>query len=326
MIGPVFKLVEKESKPSKEDWSELSKVSKVMMHQFGKLQVEEGMLIRKIESVDQIVLPEKFQKLVLTELHNNMGHLGAEKVEQLARQRFYWPYMGTEIAEYIKTKCPCIASKQPPIPEKAPLVPILASSPFEMICIDFLHLDKSQGYEHVLIVTDHFTRFSQAYATKNETSLTAAKKLFNEFILQFGFPARIHHDRGEAFNSSLFKELHRLAGIDMSNTSPYHPQGNGSAERLNRTLINMLKAIPENEKKNWVNHLPKLMFAYNSTVNKTTGFSPFQLMFGRESRLPIDCIMPLTPKKTTRKTYDKFVKEWKVPSHQSPSSPKPNSY
>ena len=103
----------------------------------------------------------------------------------MARQRFYWPYMGTEIANYIRTKCPCIASKQPPVPEKAPLVPIMASSPFEVICIDFLHLDKSQGYEHILIVTDHFTRFSQAYATKNETSLTAARHYWqsNEHVI-----------------------------------------------------------------------------------------------------------------------------------------------
>ena len=221
VIGPVFDLVVAKRKPSKEEWSKLSEVSKVMMHQFSRLEVQEGMLVRKMKSCTQIVLPEVYHKFVLCELHNKMGHLGAEKVEELSRQRFYWPYMGDEITKYIRTKCSCVASKQPPVPEKAPLVPIMASAPFEMVCIDFLHLDKSQGYEHILIVTDHFTRFSQAYATKNESSLTAARKLFNEFILQFGFPARIHHDRGEAFNSSLFKELHRLAGISMSNTTPH---------------------------------------------------------------------------------------------------------
>ena len=203
----------------------LEPVTKMAVRQFSQLRIEDGMSIRKMEKCDQIVLPEKYQKLVLVELHNNMGHLGAERVEQLARLRFYWPHMSSTIQSYIRTQCPCIASKQPPVPEKAPLVPIEASEPFEMVSIDFLHLDKSQGYEYVLLVTDHFTRFSQAYATKNQTSLTAAKKLFNEFILQFGWPRRLHHDRGESFNSSLFKELHRLAGIDISNTTAYHPMG-----------------------------------------------------------------------------------------------------
>ena len=56
----------------------------------------------------------------------------------------------------------------------------------------------------------------------------------------------------------------------MSNTTPYHPMGDGQVERMNRTLCNMLQSIPENEKNNWKEHLPKLMFAYNSTINKST--------------------------------------------------------
>ena len=111
--------------------------------------------------------------------------------------------------------------------------------------------------------------------------------------MQFGFPKQIHHDRGPEFNSELFWELHRLAGIKASNTTPYHPMGDGQVERLNRTLINMRKTIPESEKQNWKEFLPKLMFAYNSTVNKTMGYSPFFLMFRRESRLPIDSMFSL---------------------------------
>ena len=81
----------------------------------------------------------------------------------------------------------------------------------------------------------------------------------------------------------------------MSNTSPYHPEGDGQCERLNRTIINMLKSIPDNEKRNWKDHLAKLTFAYNATINKTTQFSPFFLLFGREPRLPIDDVFPELP-------------------------------
>ena len=171
--------------------------------------------------------------------------------------------------------------------------------------------------EYVLLVTYHFTRFTQAYATRTKSSKAAATKLFHEYIPKFGFPARIHHDRDKAFNSSLFQELHRLAGVRMSNTTPYHPMGNGEVERMNRTLINMLKSLPEGQKTKWKDHLSNLVFAYNSTVHKSTGYSPFFLTFGREARLPVDCLLPIEPNQTTCQTYDQFVKEWKKSMQQA---------
>ena len=202
--------------------------------------------------------------------------------------------MQKDIQTFVREKCAYVASKKPNVLEKAPLVPILTTTPFEMICIDYLKLPPCRGgFQYALVVIDHFTRFSQAYATKTKSSKDAANKIFNEFILQFGLPQKIHHDQGKEFNSGLFKELHRLAGVKLSNTTPYHPEGDGKVERFNRTLINMLRSIPESQKKNWKAYLPKLMFAYNSTVNKSTGFSPFYLLFGRDSLLPIDCIPPL---------------------------------
>ena len=311
IIAPVVKFVEEGRKPTKADKASLTRKSVVMLHQFSKLAIEDGMLVRKMKSRTQIVMPSEYHPLIFNELHTKMGHLGPEKVEELSRQRFYWPYMKADIEDFIQHRCTCVASKQPPLPERAPLIPMVVTAPFEMVSIDFLHLDRCQGYEYVLLVTDQFTRFAQAYATRKKDSLSAANKLYKEFIPQFGFPKCIHSDLGEEFNSSLFTELHRLSGIRMSTTTPYHPQGNGAVERLNRTLINMLRSIPEDQKNRWKDHLSNLMFAYNSTVHKSTGYSPFFLVFGRESRLPIDTIMPLEPFKTTKKSYDKFVKDWK---------------
>lgn len=82
-----------------------------------------------------------------------MAHLGTEKVVDLARKGFYWRYMAKHIDHFIRKKCMCIISKIPNILNKAPLVQIDATYSFEMISIDFLHIEKCKGgYEYVLLV------------------------------------------------------------------------------------------------------------------------------------------------------------------------------
>ena len=142
---------------------------------------------------------------------------------------------------------------------QTPLQIITISAQSEMISIDFLHLDKSSGdCEYILVIMDHFTRFAEAYSTRNKSAKAAAEKIISNFILRFGFPLQIYQDQGAEFENHLFAELEAFSGIIRSCTSPYHPVGNGQVERFNATLLSMLRTLPENHKTKWASHVSKL--------------------------------------------------------------------
>ena len=313
VIGPVYQIVSEGSRPNRKEWAQLSPGARSLAKSFDKLSINEaGVLQRKTVRYNQIVLPDTYHQLVFTELHDEMGHLGVEKVTELAQQRFYWPGMASDIQNYIQKRCKCIVNKRPNANERAPLMPMVAQYPFEIVAIDFLKLDECKGgFKYALVATDHFTRFSQIYATKSKTTKAAADKMFNNFIMQFGWPSKIHSDKGGEFTSNLFRDIQRLTGIIPSTTTPWHPQGNGKAERFNRTVCNMLRSLSKEAKKDWKSYLPKIAFAYNSTINKTTKFSPFKLMFGREGRLPIDFMFEGADRvELKRQSHEQFVQDW----------------
>ena len=129
--------------------------------------------------------------------------------------------------------------------------------------MDFVRLDKaSDGRESVLVITDAYTKYTKAIPTRNQLAITVARILINEWIFNFGTPQMIHTDQGRNFQSEIVEELCKLFGIVQSRTSPYHPQGNGQCERMNRSKkINMLRTLGEEEKSKWPIHLPKLVHA-----------------------------------------------------------------
>jgi len=137
-----------------------------------------------------------------------MGHLGAERTYQLAKERVYWPKMEADIKEFISTKCQCLLSKKPRIIPYAPLGTVTPAGPMNIVSIDFLKVDKSSGgFEDILVIVDLFTRYAQAYATRNKSAKAAAEKLFNDFAMKFGTPHRILHDQGGEFENRLFADL-----------------------------------------------------------------------------------------------------------------------
>lgn len=145
--------------------------------------------------------------------------------------------------------------------------------------------------ENVLVITDVFSKYTQAVPTRDQRALTVAQVLLHEWFYRFGVPGRLHSDQGRSFESSLIEQLCCLYGVKKSRTTPYHPAGNGQCERFNRTLHNLLRTLPVSQKRNWTTCLPQVVYCYNTTPHQSTGESPFFLMFGQEPRLPVDFLL-----------------------------------
>ena len=290
-----------------------SKTLKLLIQERTRLFLDKDKCLRRTNgNHNQLVVPAKLRSIVYKYMHNEMGHLGAEWVFQLTRKRFYWPYMHTDIKHYIDKECKCIIQKRPHHHEYAPLQRIVTSAPMDLVGIDFVHLEKSSGgHEYILVIVDYFTKYAQAYATRNKSALTAARCLYGDFILRYGIPGKIHHDQGGEFENHLFTNLEKLCGVTKSRTTAYHPQGNGTVERMNKTLLQMLRTLPELQKRKWHEGLNKVLFAYNATRHDVTGYSPHFLMFGREPVLPIDVVLNSENELDIPKSYPQYVKDWK---------------
>ena len=294
-ISPFLESFEKGLKPSSRKIFQnyTNKQVRRLFFDWNRYTLIKGVLHRFAEydgiEYTQLVLPETLRKAVLQSLHDEMAHQRLEKTTELLQRRVYWPTMLKDVAKYMQNCHRCNTAKgsyTEPKPEQGSL---RAKRPMELLCIDFTTLDpSSSGKENVLVVTDAFTKFAQAWVTPNQTAKTVAKMLVDKWFLVYGIPERIHSDQGKSFINAVIKHLLAMFGIKQSKTTPYNPRGNSITERFNRTLHNLLQTLPPEDKTHWPDHLPYVTLQYNCTPHKTTRIPPYELFFGREASTPCD--------------------------------------
>ena len=310
-ISRVKELVSSGQKPSKKVAAKEHPDVKRYLRDWTKLKLKNNVLYRTVsidgQQYDQLIVPKGITDTILHALHDDLGHQGRHRTAWLVKSRFFWLGMDKDIKSKVDLCGRCVRQKTRPIPA-AELVNITSSAPMELVCIDYLSLEMSKGrYEHILVITDHFTRYAMAVPTRNQKARTTARVLFDNFFAHYGFPAKLHSDKAQNFESRVIQHLCKVAGIKKTRTTPYHPMGNGQAERFNQTLLRMLGTLEPALKSDWKSYVLPLVHAYNATRHDTTGFSPFYLMFGRHPRLAIDAFLGLEPSTESGRSHAEYT-------------------
>ena len=232
------------------------------------------------------------------------GHLGKHKTADRLLQRFYWPTLGKDVADYCRV-CKIFQKTSPAKPCRAPLIPLpILDEPFQKVAMDIVGpLPRSgSGNKYVLVICDYATRYPEAVPMKAIDAKSVAEELVKIFT-RVGLPEEILTDQGSNFTGQLLAEMYRLLHVHSTRTSPYHPQTDRVVERFNKTLKSMLRKVVIQEGKDWDKMIPYVLFAYQEVPHSSTGFSPFELLYGREVRGPLDMIKETLVAKATTASY-----------------------
>ena len=211
------------------------------------------------DSTSVFVVPTNDRQAAIDGCHRSTGHQGRDRTLSLMKERFWWLGMSQALLKVVANCRRCIqyvAKGQLP-----PMQPIICTELMELVHVDYVGMEvtvattKKPVVKHVLVVVDHFTRYVQAYVTKNHMARTTARVLNNNYFSVFGFPQCLMSDQGTEFCGKVIAAMCSLLGVEKIRMSPYHPQTNGSAERVHQTLQRMIGKLDPEKRKKWPAHI-----------------------------------------------------------------------
>ena len=242
----------------------------------GSLAICNGCLVMG----SRVVIPENLQQQVLELLHT--GHFGMERMKQLARTAVYWPGIDDAIERTCRMCQSCAEHQNKPA--KPTIHPwMLPEKPWSRIHID--HAVNFMG-TNWLVITDAYSRYPCIHPTTS-VSTKATIDLLEDDFTHFGYPHTLVSDNGTSFTSEEFQSWCKERGIVHLTGAPYHPATNGAAERLVQSFKQALRksALPPKQA------LQEFLIQYRRTPT-ACGYSPSELLNGRQIRTRVDTLMP----------------------------------
>ena len=213
----------------------------------------------------QLVVPKEWRQKAIEMEHDTKmaGHMGVFKTMERVARKYWWPGMRKDVADWIKTCLVCQEFKKGRAEKKGLLRPIEAYLPFELMGMDILTDLKvtKNGNKHIVVLTDYYTKWPEAFAIPNHEAETLAKIIVTKIMSRHGAPERIITDRAQDFMADVYRQITELINTKHSPMTPYHPQTDGQTERMIGTITGILARIAETEN-DWDEQLPYALWAY----------------------------------------------------------------
>jgi hypothetical protein len=248
--------------------------------------IQEGFLFRG----NQLCIPNcSMRENLLKEKHNRglAGHFGHDKTFVKMSESYFWPGMRSEVKRLVDRCRVCQHSKgrKQNAGFYQPL--LILERPWEAISMDFvLGLPKTQrGVDSVFVVVDRFSKMAHFIPCQKTSDAThIANLFFKEVVRLHGLPKSIVSDRDTKFTGNFWRTLWKNLGTNLVFSSSYHPHMDGKMEVVNRSLGDLLRSLVIEHHSSWDHIFPQAEFAYNDSVNRSTGKSPFQVVYGLQPR------------------------------------------
>jgi transposase InsO family protein len=261
------------------------------------LILDDTLYHRGIDTILRRCLTHEEAERVLNDCHLGAcgGHLsGMATTQKILCAGYFWSSIFKDCIEAVKKCPPCQIFNKKARTHPMSLHPIIAIGPFAKWGIDFMQCKPTSagGYGYIIVIIDCFTKWAEAMPTFLNDGRTAALFLFNHIITHFGVPRAIVTDHGAHFKNQMMSELHVKLGFLHENSSPYYPQVNGQVEAINKVLKTMIQRMVGENKTSWHLQLFSALWAYRTSVKTSIGFTPFQLVYGIEAILLIECEIP----------------------------------
>ncbi|XP_055874549.1 uncharacterized protein LOC129924313 [Biomphalaria glabrata] len=258
--------------------------------------LDNGMLMKrsknKHEIIEQIVVPQTYRKTIIESGHSKpfSGHMAVSRTKKRILQHFYWPSITKDVKKYVSTCHICQMKGPKGRHTQAPLQTVeLTDKPFQKVAIDIIGpipIESARKHKYILTLVDTCTRWPEAIPLVNITAIDITRAL-SEIFSRTGLPEVILSDRGGQFTAEITKAFMDMYKIRMKFTTAYHPQSNGLCERMNSSLKQIISKIANDNPQNWDLLIPAALFAYRESQQETTGFSPFEMLYGANPRGPM---------------------------------------
>lgn len=237
-----------------------------------------------------VVIPRSLLPMILTKSHDDFlaGHFGFKRTLEKAKQFGWWPGMKEDVENWVRYCESCQRSKVRTDSTNAPLKPILPSRIDKICASDIATLVPSKkGDKYLLVFMEYLSKWIATAAIPSLDTDHIVQVLLFEIVLKLQLHERLITDNGSNYISQAMYQVCNRLGIKRSLPSVEAPQTDGLLERMNGTIKTSLSICAEQDPASWDEHLPFVTFVYNAAQQESTGFSPFEVLFGIKTRLPL---------------------------------------